>query len=79
MGRNNLYSEIADIEFRVDLQPSVFLACTSHEMNPSKSFLRQRSSATSLTESNGDAAKHPQDDWERREEVVWGKTPGGEG
>lgn len=48
-------------------------------MEPSKNFLRQRSSATSLTDSKRDAAKHPHDDWERREEVVWGKTPGGEG
>ena len=49
------------------------------EMKPSKSFLRQRAPATVLVESNGDAAEHPQDDRERREEVVWGKTPGGEG
>ena len=47
-------------------------------MKPSKSFLRQRK-ASSATESKGDAAEHPQDDRERREEVVWGKTPGGEG
>jgi hypothetical protein len=47
-------------------------------MKPSKSFLRQRK-ASSATESKGDAAELPQDDRERREEVVWGKTPGGEG
>ena len=48
-------------------------------MKPSKSFLRQRSSAA---EPNGDAVEHLEDDREhreRREEVVWGKTPGGEG
>jgi hypothetical protein len=49
------------------------------EMKPSKSFLRQRSSVTALAESKGDAVELPQDDWEHREEVVWGKTPGGEG
>ena len=52
-------------------------------MKPSKSFLRQRkaSSGTALAESSGDTAEHPQNasDRERREEVVWGKTPGGEG
>ena len=44
-------------------------------MKPSKSFLRQRktSSATAIVESKGDAVE------QRREEVVWGKTPGGEG
>ena len=70
---------IADIEFRVDCQPSVFLAAPYIGMKPSKSFLRQRSSATALAESKGDATEHLQDDRERREEVVWGKTPGGEG
>ena len=50
-------------------------------MKPSKSFLRQRktSSATRLAESNGDATEQQQEGRERREEVVWGKTPGGEG
>jgi hypothetical protein len=47
-------------------------------MKPSKGFLRQRK-ASSAAESKGDATEHPQDDRERREEVVWGKTPGGEG
>jgi hypothetical protein len=50
-------------------------------MKPSKGFLRQRrsSSATALSESNGDAAEHSDDRERTREEVVWGKTPGGEG
>ena len=50
-------------------------------MTPS-GLLRQRRapSATALVaESIGDAVEHSQDDHERREEVVWGKTPGGEG
>lgn len=50
-------------------------------MKLSKGFLRQRKafSATELTASKGDATEHPEDVRERREEVVWGKTPGGEG
>ena len=51
-------------------------------MKPSREFLRQRkvSSATTLVaESEGDAVENPQAGRERREEVVWGKTPGGEG
>lgn len=46
-------------------------------MKPSRGFLRQRkvSSATTLVaESEGDAVECPQDN-----QVVWGKTPGGEG
>ena len=44
--------------------------------------MRQRkvSSATTLVaESEGDTVEQSQDDRHRREEVVWGKTPGGEG
>ena len=48
-------------------------------MKPSEGFLHQRKapSATVLvSESTGDTIE---DDRQSREEVVWGKTPGGEG
>ncbi|KAF8816890.1 phosphatidylethanolamine N-methyltransferase [Phlegmacium glaucopus] len=50
-------------------------------MKPTDGFLRQRKASTStavVAESVRNVVEDPQDDRECREEVVWGKTPGGE-